>query len=33
VKFNFDRMLDENHPFHDTGPFPLVVLLQQAVDR
>jgi peptide/nickel transport system substrate-binding protein len=23
VKFNFDRMLDEKHPFHDTGPFPL----------
>lgn len=23
VKFNFDRMLDENHPFHGTGPFPL----------
>ena len=23
VEFNFDRMLDENHPFHDTGPFPL----------
>ena len=23
VKFNFDRMLDENHPFYDTGPFPL----------
>jgi len=23
VKFNFDRMLDEDHPFHDTGPFPL----------
>ncbi|MBU0584648.1 MAG: ABC transporter substrate-binding protein [Alphaproteobacteria bacterium] len=23
VKFNFDRMLDENHPAHDTGPFPL----------
>jgi len=23
VKFNFDRMLDEEHPFHDTGPFPL----------
>ncbi|MEZ5865587.1 MAG: ABC transporter substrate-binding protein [Geminicoccaceae bacterium] len=20
VKFNFDRMLDENHPQHDTGP-------------
>jgi peptide/nickel transport system substrate-binding protein len=23
VKFNFNRMLDENHPQHDTGPFPL----------
>ncbi len=23
VVFNFDRMLDENHPYHDTGPFPL----------
>src|SRR5690606_16046608 len=23
VKFNFDRMLDENHPFYSTGPFPL----------
>ena len=23
VKFNFDRILDENHPYHDTGPFPL----------
>lgn len=23
VAFNFDRMLDEDHPFHDTGPFPL----------
>ncbi|KFE34936.1 ABC transporter substrate-binding protein [Thioclava atlantica] len=23
VKFNFDRMLDENHPYHHTGPFPL----------
>ncbi|MEJ8573587.1 ABC transporter substrate-binding protein [Microbaculum marinum] len=23
VKFNFERMLDEDHPFHDTGPFPL----------
>ncbi len=23
VKYNFDRMLDENHPDHDTGPFPL----------
>jgi peptide/nickel transport system substrate-binding protein len=23
VKFNFDRMLDESHPYYDTGPFPL----------
>jgi peptide/nickel transport system substrate-binding protein len=23
VVFNFERMLDEDHPFHDTGPFPL----------
>jgi peptide/nickel transport system substrate-binding protein len=23
VKFTFDRMLDENNPYHDTGPFPL----------
>ena len=23
VKFNFERMLDENHPYHHTGPFPL----------
>lgn len=23
VKFHFDRMLDEAHPYHDTGPFPL----------
>ncbi|HCK19249.1 MAG TPA: ABC transporter substrate-binding protein, partial [Thalassospira sp.] len=23
VKYNFDRMLDESHPEHDTGPFPL----------
>ena len=23
VKFNFDRMLDEEHPYADTGPFPL----------
>jgi peptide/nickel transport system substrate-binding protein len=31
VKFNFDRMLDESHPFHDTGPFPLAFFFQ-AVD-
>ncbi len=23
VVFDFQRMLDENHPYHDTGPFPL----------
>lgn len=23
VKFNFDRMLNDDHPFADTGPFPL----------
>ena len=23
VVFNFERMLDEGHPYHDTGPFPL----------
>ncbi|GGK22044.1 ABC transporter substrate-binding protein [Salinarimonas ramus] len=23
IVFNFDRMLDEEHPYHDTGPFPL----------
>ena len=23
VKFNFDRMLDDTHPQHNTGPFPL----------
>ena len=23
VKFNFERMLKEDHPHHDTGPFPL----------
>ncbi len=23
VQFNFERMLNEDHPFHHTGPFPL----------
>nr|WP_246225847.1 ABC transporter substrate-binding protein [Chelativorans xinjiangense] len=23
VKFNFERFLNEDHPYHDTGPFPL----------
>ncbi len=27
VKFNFDRVLDANHPFHNTGPFPFVFTL------
>jgi len=27
VKFNFDRVLDASHPFHDTGPFPFVFTL------
>ena len=31
VKFNFDRMLDEEHPFHDTGPFPLAFFFS-AID-
>ena len=31
VKFNFDRMLDESHPFYDTGPFPLAFFFS-AVD-
>ena len=38
VKFNFDRMLDESHPFHDTGPFPLAFFFSavettEAVDE
>ncbi|MCV0393908.1 MAG: ABC transporter substrate-binding protein [Rhizobiaceae bacterium] len=32
VKFNFDRMLDEDHPHHDTGPFPLAFFFD-AVDE
>ena len=32
VKFNFDRMLDEKGPFHDTGPFPLSFFFS-AVDK
>jgi peptide/nickel transport system substrate-binding protein len=27
VKFNFDRVLDKNHPFYNTGPFPFVFIL------
>lgn len=32
VKFNFDRLLDENHPQHDTGPFPLAFFFQAIVE-
>jgi peptide/nickel transport system substrate-binding protein len=38
VKFNFERMLDEDHPFHGTGPFPLSFFFDkvegiQVIDR
>ncbi|OKH86357.1 ABC transporter substrate-binding protein [Thalassospira sp. TSL5-1] len=32
VKYNFDRMLDEKHPQHDTGPFPLAFFFS-AIDK
>lgn len=32
VKFNFDRMLKEDHPFHDTGPFPLSFFFSAVQD-
>ncbi|WP_209017475.1 ABC transporter substrate-binding protein [Roseibium aggregatum] len=32
VKFNFDRMLDEKHPYHDTGPFPLSFFFSTVED-
>ena len=32
VAFNFDRMLDESHPFHDTGPFPLSFFFSAVQD-
>jgi len=32
VKFNFDRMLDDKNPYHDTGPFPLSFFFS-AVDK
>lgn len=31
VVFNFERMLNEDHPYHDTGPFPLAFFFS-AVD-
>ncbi|MHA7869102.1 MAG: ABC transporter substrate-binding protein [Salipiger thiooxidans] len=38
VVFNFERMLNEDHPFHDTGPFPLAFFFSsvasvEAVDE
>ena len=30
VRFNFGRMLDPEHPFHDTGPFPLAFFFEQV---
>lgn len=32
VKFNFDRMLKDDHPFHDTGPFPLSFFFSAVQD-
>ncbi len=32
VEFNFDRMLDESHPYHDTGPFPLAFFFSAVED-
>tara|TARA_R110001599_G_scaffold8228_3_gene39794 strand:- start:5215 stop:6771 length:1557 start_codon:yes stop_codon:yes gene_type:complete len=30
VVFNFERMLNEDHPYHDTGPFPLAFYFSQV---
>ncbi|KQN72387.1 ABC transporter substrate-binding protein [Devosia sp. Leaf64] len=32
VKFNFDRMLKEDHPFASTGPFPLAFFFSSVKD-
>ncbi|TPE53094.1 ABC transporter substrate-binding protein [Amaricoccus solimangrovi] len=32
VKFNFDRMLREDHPYHDTGPFPLAFFFSSVAE-
>ena len=32
VKFNFERMLDESHPYHNTGPFPLAFFFSAVKD-
>ncbi len=31
VRFSFERMLNDTHPFHDTGPFPLAFFFD-AID-
>ena len=33
VKFAFDRMLDPDHPYHDTGPFPFATFYFGAIDE
>ncbi len=33
VQFNFERMLDEDHPYADTGPFPLADQFFGQVDQ
>ncbi|WP_407642406.1 ABC transporter substrate-binding protein [Arboricoccus pini] len=30
IKWNFERMLDADHPAHDTGPFPLAFFFAQV---
>jgi peptide/nickel transport system substrate-binding protein len=30
VQFNLERMLDDDHPAHDTGPFPLSFMLEMV---
>lgn len=32
VVFNFERMLDEDHPYHGTGPFPLAGQFYGSLD-
>ena len=31
VKFNFDRLLRKDHPYHHTGPFPLAFFFERVV--
>jgi peptide/nickel transport system substrate-binding protein len=32
VKFTFDRLLDEGHPYHHTGPFPLAFFFRAIAE-